>query len=159
MHIANTTVKWQTWPPLTVGRPMTSERYWASFQVTRLFHSATIFSNHFKRRSCLGYCALFNYLHEMTTLDLFIALSINRSIKIDILNRMKDLKYFTHTLDPNDPSNVHITPYYSTYPHHKTIQPPTALLSHYTFQLQQHTCMCVYHATLPFPPHTPSYIH
>ena len=27
---------WQTWPPLTVGLPVTSERYWASFQVTRL---------------------------------------------------------------------------------------------------------------------------
>ena len=25
--------------PLTVGLPVTSERYWASFQVTRLFHS------------------------------------------------------------------------------------------------------------------------
>ena len=30
--------------PLTVGLPMTSERYWDCFQVTRLFHSATIFS-------------------------------------------------------------------------------------------------------------------
>ena len=29
--------------PLTVGLPVTSERYWACFQVTRLFHSATIF--------------------------------------------------------------------------------------------------------------------
>ena len=29
--------------PLTVGFPVTSERYWACFQVTRLFHSATIF--------------------------------------------------------------------------------------------------------------------
>ena len=29
--------------PLTVGLPVTSEWYWASFQVTRLFHSATIF--------------------------------------------------------------------------------------------------------------------
>ena len=28
--------------PLTVGPPVTSERYWACFQVTRLFHSATI---------------------------------------------------------------------------------------------------------------------
>ena len=28
--------------PLTVGLPMTSERHWSSFQVTRLFHSATI---------------------------------------------------------------------------------------------------------------------
>ena len=31
-----------TWPPLTVGLPVTSERYWASFQVTRLFHIATV---------------------------------------------------------------------------------------------------------------------
>ena len=30
--------------PLTVGFPVTSEWYWTSFQVTRLFHSATIFS-------------------------------------------------------------------------------------------------------------------
>ena len=29
--------------PFTVGLPVTSERYWASFQVTGLFHSATIF--------------------------------------------------------------------------------------------------------------------
>ena len=29
--------------PLTVGLAVTSESYWASFQVTRLFHSATIF--------------------------------------------------------------------------------------------------------------------
>ena len=28
--------------PLTVGLPVTSERYWACFQFTRLFHSATI---------------------------------------------------------------------------------------------------------------------
>ena len=28
--------------PLTVGLPVTSERYWACFQVIRLFHSATI---------------------------------------------------------------------------------------------------------------------
>ena len=35
--------KWQTWPPLTVRFTVTSERYWANFQVTRLFHSATIF--------------------------------------------------------------------------------------------------------------------
>ena len=34
--------KWQTWPLLTVGLPVTSERYWASFQVTRLFHNATV---------------------------------------------------------------------------------------------------------------------
>ena len=34
--------KWQTWPPLTVGLPVTWERYWASFQVTRLFHKATV---------------------------------------------------------------------------------------------------------------------
>ena len=34
--------KWQTWPPLTVGLPVTSERYWASFQVTRLFHKVTV---------------------------------------------------------------------------------------------------------------------
>ena len=33
---------WQTWPPLTVGLPVTSERYWASFQVTRLFHKSTV---------------------------------------------------------------------------------------------------------------------
>ena len=33
---------WQTWPPLTVGLPMTSERYWASFQVTRLFHKVSV---------------------------------------------------------------------------------------------------------------------
>ena len=33
---------WQTWPPLTVGLPVTSERYWASFQVTRLFHKASV---------------------------------------------------------------------------------------------------------------------
>ena len=32
----------QTWPPLTVGLPVTSERYWASFQVTRLFYNATV---------------------------------------------------------------------------------------------------------------------
>ena len=31
---------WQTWPPLTVGLPVTSERYWASFQDSRLFHEA-----------------------------------------------------------------------------------------------------------------------
>ena len=30
-------------PPLTVRLPVTSERYWASFQVTRLFHTVTIF--------------------------------------------------------------------------------------------------------------------
>ena len=30
--------------PKTVGLPVTSERYWACFQVTRLFHSATIFA-------------------------------------------------------------------------------------------------------------------
>ena len=41
--------KWQTWPPLTVGLPVTSQRYWASFTKSldcftmRLFHSATIF--------------------------------------------------------------------------------------------------------------------
>ena len=34
--------KWQTWPPLTVGLLVTSERYWASFQVTRLFHKAIV---------------------------------------------------------------------------------------------------------------------
>ena len=34
--------KWLTLPPLTVGLPVTSERYWASFQVTRLFHKATV---------------------------------------------------------------------------------------------------------------------
>ena len=34
--------KWQTWPPLTVGLPVTSERYWAGFQITRLFHEATV---------------------------------------------------------------------------------------------------------------------
>ena len=33
---------WQTWHPLRVGLPVTSERYWASFQVTRLFHKATV---------------------------------------------------------------------------------------------------------------------
>ena len=31
--------KWLTWPPLTVGLPVTSERYWA---VPRLFHNATV---------------------------------------------------------------------------------------------------------------------
>ena len=34
--------KWQTWPSLTVGLPVTSERYWASFQVTWLFHKVTV---------------------------------------------------------------------------------------------------------------------
>ena len=34
--------KWQTWPPFTVGLPVTSERYSASFQVTRLFHKVTV---------------------------------------------------------------------------------------------------------------------
>ena len=35
-------------PPLTVGLPVTSERYSASFQVTRLFHKATVsYCNHF----------------------------------------------------------------------------------------------------------------
>ena len=35
-------------PHLTVGRPVTSKRYWASFQVTRLFHKATVSQcNHF----------------------------------------------------------------------------------------------------------------
>ena len=38
--------KWQTsveqLTSLTVGLPVTSERYWASFQVTRLFHKATV---------------------------------------------------------------------------------------------------------------------
>ena len=29
-------------PPLTVGLPVTSERYWVSFQVTRLFHKVTV---------------------------------------------------------------------------------------------------------------------
>ena len=28
--------------PLTIGLPVTSERYWASFQVTRLFHKVTV---------------------------------------------------------------------------------------------------------------------
>ena len=32
----------QTWPPLIVGLPVTSERYWANFQVTRLFYNATV---------------------------------------------------------------------------------------------------------------------
>ena len=31
-----------SWPPLAVGLPVTSVRYWASFQVTRLFHKATV---------------------------------------------------------------------------------------------------------------------
>ena len=47
MHMANeryqqNSHKWQTWPPLTAGLPGASERYWASFQVTRLFHKATV---------------------------------------------------------------------------------------------------------------------
>ena len=47
MHMANeryqqNSSKWQTWPPLTVGLPVTSERYWASFQVTRLLHKVTV---------------------------------------------------------------------------------------------------------------------
>ena len=41
---------WQTndinktaqWTDLTVGLPVTSERYWASFPVNRLFHNATV---------------------------------------------------------------------------------------------------------------------
>ena len=52
MHLANeryqqyqqNSHKWQTWPPLTVGLPVqvpvTSERYWASFQVNGLFTNA-----------------------------------------------------------------------------------------------------------------------
>ena len=39
-------------PPLTVGLPVTLERYWASFQVTRLFHKATV-----------SHCDLFLLLH------------------------------------------------------------------------------------------------
>ena len=41
--------KWQTSvDQLTVGLPVTSERYWAIFQVTRLFHKATVsHCNHF----------------------------------------------------------------------------------------------------------------
>ena len=35
--------KWQTsYDQLTVWLPVTPERYWASFQVTRLFHKATV---------------------------------------------------------------------------------------------------------------------
>ena len=41
--------KWQTSvDQLTVGLPVTSEKCWASFQVTRLFHKATVsHCNHF----------------------------------------------------------------------------------------------------------------
>ena len=49
MHMASeryqqNSQKWQTWPLLTVGLPVTSEKYWASFQVTRLFHNALFHS-------------------------------------------------------------------------------------------------------------------
>ena len=54
--------KWLTWPPLTVGLPVTSERYWASFYKSldcftmRLFHSVTIF--------CCYIWSSWSYSHE-----------------------------------------------------------------------------------------------
>ena len=40
--------KWWTWPPLTVGLPVTSERYCIKIvlQVPRLFHNATVSQCH-----------------------------------------------------------------------------------------------------------------
>ena len=54
--------KWQTWPPLTVGLPVTSERYRSSFQVTRLFHKVTVSQcNHF---ICCHICICCLKLHQ-----------------------------------------------------------------------------------------------
>ena len=47
-----TDLRWVLTPALTVGLPVTSERHWPSFQVTRLFHKATV-----------SHCDLFLLLH------------------------------------------------------------------------------------------------
>ena len=49
-------------PPLTVGLPVTSERYWASFQVTRLFHKATV--SHCDLFFCCYICICCLKLHQ-----------------------------------------------------------------------------------------------
>ena len=67
MHMANeryqqNSHKWQTWPPLTVGLPVTSERYWVSFQVTRLLHKVTVSQcDHF---FCCHICICCLKLHQ-----------------------------------------------------------------------------------------------
>ena len=62
-------------PPLTVGLPVTSERYWASFQVTRLFHKVTVSQcDHFFFAAT--YVFVWNFTRLITRLKSFFILDL-----------------------------------------------------------------------------------